>query len=207
MIDDKKVIFVLAPHKDDGELGLGGSISKFIEQGKEIFYIAFSSPETPLGKDVLVNELKEAAKILGIKNDHLIIYNFPVRKFSYKRQMILDELIKLKLEYNPDLVFLPSTHDLHQDHSVIQIEGTRAFKTTTILGYEMPWNNITFSTQCFNVLTKEDLDKKIRALECYKSQKNRTYINPDFIRGLAKARGIQIQADFAEAFEVVRWRL
>jgi hypothetical protein len=81
----------------------------------------------------------------------------------------------------------------------------RAFKNCTILGYEQPWNNITFNTLAFIPLTSEHIQKKIDALACYETQKSRVYLNKDFIRGLAVTRGTQIEEQFAEAFEVIKW--
>ena len=71
----------------------------------------------------------------------------------------------------------------------------------------MPWNNLVFNTTCFNTLQEADVDKKIEALKEYKSQSHRPYSNPTFIKGLALSRGIQVNAPFAEVFEVVRWKL
>ncbi|MFW9777494.1 MAG: PIG-L deacetylase family protein [Candidatus Heimdallarchaeota archaeon] len=207
----RQVTLVLAPHTDDGELSMGGSIAKFIEEGKELYLAAFSSARTSLQpgmpEDILVKEIKAAATILGIPSGHLLIYDYPVRKFSYHRQDILEELVKLRKDISPDIIFLPSPNDLHQDHTTLSQEGIRAFKTDSILGYELPWNNITFQTQCFSVLQEDHVKKKIEALHCYQSQKHRNYLKPEFIRGLAKARGVQIKEEWAEAFEVIRWKL
>jgi hypothetical protein len=81
----------------------------------------------------------------------------------------------------------------------------RAFKRTTILGYELPWNNLSFTTNTFVTLNENNVQQKIKALNEYESQKSRSYLNADFIRSLAKTRGVQIAADYAEAFELIRW--
>jgi len=204
-------ILILAPHTDYGELSMGRSIAKFIEQGKEVYVVAFSSAKASLDQsmpeDTLVKEIKSAMKVLGVCKEKLLIYNYPVRKFSYNRQDILEDLVKLKKELNLEVIFLPSPHDLHQDHTTISQEGIRAFKTHSILGYELPWNNISFQTQCFSVLEERHIERKIEALHCYKSQMKREYLNPDFIRGLAIVRGTQIKEKYAEAFEVIRWKI
>lgn len=62
-------------------------------------------------------------------------------------------------------MFIPSLHDIHQDHTTIAQEGVRAFKNTTILGYELIWNNLTFNTQCFITLGEKDVQRKILALK------------------------------------------
>src|SRR5258708_5851244 len=205
----KQQVLVLAPHTDDGELGCGGSISKFIEEGKDVYYVAFSiatrSLPPHLAPDTLAKEVKEATKILGIPSNNLILFDFDVRRFKEFRQDILEELVKIKSKINPDLVFLPTLNDIHQDHQVIAEEGLRAFKNVSILGYELPWNNLSINTQCFIKLNESHLQKKIQALNAYNSQKHRSYLNADFIKSLANVRGVQISSPYAEVFEVLRW--
>lgn len=204
-----KKVLVLSPHTDDGEFGCGGSIAKLISQGQEVFYVAFSAAEKSVPEgfppDILRKEVVEATGVLGINNHNLIIFNFSVRDFPSVRQLILEEMIKIKNTINPEIVFLPSTNDTHQDHKTISEEGFRAFKNITMLGYEVPWNNLTFTTNCFITLEEQYLKKKIDALKCYKSQYDRNYASEDFIRSLARTRGTQVGVRYSEAFEVIRW--
>jgi len=53
--------------------------------------------------------------------------------------------------------------------------------------------------------TLEHIVKKVEALKCYESQKDRLYLSEEFIRSLAQTRGVQIDAKYAEAFEIIRW--
>lgn len=202
-------VLILAPHTDDGEFGCGGTISWLLEKGKNVFYVAFSSAEksVPEGmpKDTLRKEVKEATKVLGIKPENLLLYNYEVRDFPLHRQEILEDMVKLNAEINPSLVFLPSTFDTHQDHKTITEEGFRAFKRTSMLGYEVPWNNLSFNTNSFYFLEDRHIQKKIDALKCYESQQFRSYATEEFIRSLARVRGTQIGANYAEVFEVIRW--
>lgn len=208
MINNEKIL-VLAPHTDDGEFGCGGSIAKFIEQGAEVYYAAFSLCEesVPDGfpKNILAKELRRATNIWGIRESNLLTYGYPVRRFAEHRQDILEDLVALQLELRPTLVFMPSFNDLHQDHHIIAQEGIRAFKKTSIMAYEMPWNNINFSTQLFINLEERHIEIKIAALKEYVSQKEKSYANEKFIRSLAYTRGASIDTVYAEAFEVVRW--
>lgn len=200
---------ILAPHTDDGELGCGGTISKMVSEGKEVYYVAFSicTKSLPAGwaPNTLELEVRQATKLLGVPSSNLILFDYDVRRFKEFRQPILEELIKIKNSIGPDLVFVPSPTDIHQDHQVISEEGLRAFKNVSILGYELPWNNVSFNTRSFIRLNENNIQSKIDALQCYASQKHRTYLNSDFIRGLAITRGVQINAAYAEAFEVIRW--
>jgi LmbE family N-acetylglucosaminyl deacetylase len=204
-----KKVLVLAPHTDDGELGAGGFISKLISEGADVTYVAFStaneSVAAHLPNDILAREVVEATEILGISGANRIVFDFPVRKFSYLRQEILESLIQIRQSKNFDLVLLPSVKDVHQDHGVIAAEGVRAFKGTSILSYELIWNNLEFSNTCFVPIDQNQLDMKISALQSYVSQSHRAYMQADFIRSLARTRGVQIGVDYAECFEVVRW--
>lgn len=209
MNNNSERILVLAPHTDDGEFGCGGSIAKFIEAGKKVFYVAFSTAEksVPIGlpKNILETEVKEATLRMGIPPSHLIIYKYEVRKLNYIRQELLEELVKIKQEVKPDLVFIPSQNDLHQDHQTVATEAIRAFKQVSIFGYELPWNTITFHTQGFIKLNKSHIETKIHALNAYHSQSQKAYAKEDFIWSWAKTRGTQIGTEFAETFEITRW--
>lgn len=208
---DKQTILVLAPHTDDGELGCGATISKMINEGKDVYYIAFSSCEESIPEgfpdDVLEKEVKIATKKLGIKKENLILKDYRVRHFPENRQPILEELVKLSRELKPDLVFTPSSFDVHQDHRTIFEEARRAFKNTSILGYEFMWNNFSFDSTLFSVVREEHIQAKIDAVDEYKSQHKRFYAKEKLIKGLANYRGLQISENYAEAFEVIRWIL
>lgn len=209
MLDHFKTVFVLAPHTDDGELGAGGTIARLVEKGADVHYFAFSTAETSvpehLPKEILKTEVKAATAKLGIKPENLHIYNYEVRKLGYHRQEILEDLIAIRRIIKPNLVFIPSLNDIHQDHMVVAQEGLRAFKATTVLGYELIWNNLNFNTACFVELKKCHLGAKINALSEYKSQNHRDYMSEEFITSLMRSRGVQIGCKFAESFEVVRW--
>jgi LmbE family N-acetylglucosaminyl deacetylase len=203
-----KKVLILAPHTDDGEFGCGATINKIIREGGDVYYAAFSAcqqsvlPQFP--SDILITEVKEATKTLGIKPSNLKLFDYDVRTFNYRRQDILDDILKLKSAIAPDLVFIPSVKDIHQDHSTIANEAVRAFKFSTILCYELPWNNFNFNTSCFFPLDRDHIDSKINALMAYKSQSHRNYANEEFINGLAKIRGVQCGVEYAEVFEVIR---
>lgn len=205
-----KNVLVLAPHTDDGELGAGGTISRLVESGTSVTYVAFSTAEesVPEGfpKDILKTEVRNATKKLGIHEENLIIFNYPVRKLNYHRQDILEDLVKLRRN-NYDLVLTPCLHDIHQDHTTVANEALRAFKNTSILGYELIWNNLSFNTTCFIDLSKENIERKVSALKEYKSQGKRDYMTEEFIFSLAKTRGVQTGKQYAEAFEVIRLML
>lgn len=208
-----RTILVLAPHTDDLEFGCGGTIAKLAEKERNntIYCAAFSACTRSVRKefapDILVTEIKAASLILGIPLENLRLFDYDVRTFNYQRQEILDDILVLKSEIQPDVVFIPSLTDLHQDHYTIAQEGFRAFKFSSLLSYELPWNNLSFNTSSFMKLEDRHIDKKIKAINEYKSQAHRPYANEEFVRALARTRGVQINTHYAECFEVIRWIL
>ena len=204
-------VIVLAPHTDDGEIGAGGTIARLLEDGADVHYAVFSLCEESVGeglpKDILRYEQLDAARTLGLPEENVLFFHFPVRRFPDHRQDILEELVKLNASLHPDLVLAPSLHDIHQDHATIANEALRAFKKTSILGYEEPWNNLTFNNQVFVTLEERHVRAKARAFSCYASQKDRPYADEGFFLSLAHCHGIQIGRGYAEVFETVRWIL
>lgn len=209
MFNEVEKVLILAPHPDDAEFGLGGTISKLQELGKEIHVAVFSDCEksTPAGfeRGVIMEEFYSSCEFLGIKKENIHAFDFEVRLFPQLRQDILETLIKLRATLRPDLVFLPSSSDIHQDHATIHNEGIRAFKHCNVLGYEMPWNNFEFKSYVYVNLSDKEIERKITALNLYKSQAHRPYSAEEFVKSLAKIRAIQINKKYAESFELIRF--
>ena len=201
-------VLVLAPHTDDGELGCGATIAKLAEAGCEIHYVAFSICEESVPDgfafDALKLEVQKATMHLGIARDCLHISRYPVRRLNFHRQDILEHLIKLRAGIDPELVFLPSSCSLHQDHFTVYQEGLRAFKHRTCLGYDLPWDNTVFPTTVFVELERSHVQRKWEAIELYETQAWRGYCDREFIFAQTRVRGAQIAKRHAEAFEAIR---
>lgn len=198
----EKILFV-SPHSDDIEFGCGGTISKLLAKKKEVHVavLSFCEQSVPKGfpKNVLKKEFADSMNVFGVEKVHK--FDFTVRKFPEERQEILEEFYSLRRKHGFDTVFVPSVSDIHQDHHVSAIEAMRAFKDSSILCYELPWNALDFKPNFFIELSKKDLDSKINACSCYKSQSFRKYSNPELVKSIAIVRGVQCGKDFAEAFE------
>lgn len=208
-LNNFSTVLLLAPHTDDGEFGCGGTIARFLELGVRVVYAAFSICQQSIPEgfpfDILKTEMLRSMEHYGIPEGDYVILDYPVRNFAAHRQQILDDMLELGRKFQPDLVFMPSAHDIHQDHHTIAEEAMRAFKRVTLLGYEVPWNNYTFNNQAYISLNETHIRKKLGAIACYDTQKERNYADEAFIRGLARTHGVQVGSEYAEVFEVVRW--
>ena len=198
-----KKILTLAAHTDDVEIGVGASLYKFREADIKVISFSLAPGENVTHEFQNSMELfkNEWNRVGSVEYD---LHEMQIRELSYNRQEILDILYQEAGNENYDLVFCPSSFDTHQDHAVIQQECFRAFKKTTILGYEMPWNTRSFDSDVFIEVAEKNLESKLKHFECYESQVNRSFFTEEYIRSMAKYRGYQCGVEFAEAFELIR---
>nr|NIU82669.1 PIG-L family deacetylase [Candidatus Thorarchaeota archaeon] len=153
-------------------------------------------------------ECRLSTKVLGIDPKKVYIERFPVRRFPEYRQKILDNIIDFRDKVRPDMAFIPTTMDIHQDHEVVNQESIRALRSyCSIYGYDFPWNSLSEGKlDLFYQLEERHITKKVKALNCFKSQiaKKTGYLTEEYVRSLAIERGSRIRTRYAEAFEVIR---
>lgn len=204
----KKALFI-SPHPDDSELGCGATISSLRDLDIEVHLIVLSNCALSLpnnSKDTLTSECLSATKRLNIDSKNVKFFDFPVRSFNSHRQELLELLVSIRKDIQPEIVFSPSKFDIHQDHTVVYEESRRAFhRYASHLGYELPWNSPSFEANFFIPVSEDKLNQKCKALQCYQSQIQiqRPYFNQDNISSIARYRGTQCGAKFAEAFHTV----
>jgi LmbE family N-acetylglucosaminyl deacetylase len=177
-----------------------------MEEGAEVYVTVFSMVNPSIAPaETLREEFKCSIITLGISPYRTKTFYYPMRDLLMYRQPILETIVRQRDEVDPDVVFIPSLQDMHQDHQVVANEGFRAFKDRTTLGYELPWNNLNFQTTHFIEIKARHLEKKVEAISQYHSQIGKKYSEPGYIRALAITRGHQVNLDYAECFEVYRW--
>ncbi len=200
---DSKILFIGA-HPDDIELGAGGTLSKLVCDGNEVICATLSHNIRTNGKEKLPEQNKKSLKTLGVKEKNILIENFNSRHFHEHRQEITDYFCKLKDAYSPDVVFVHNPHDLHRDHKVVSEEAMRPFRDVSLLNYEVNRSTIKFEPHLFVEISKDDLDRKVKALNCYDIYKGRNYLEAKSLEATSSVRGIIIEKPLVEAFEVVK---
>ena len=194
----------IGPHPDDVELGCGGTISKYSKDEVSIYYVIISpATEDPRNINIL-EEMRESARILGLKQENIIVLKYPRRILHEYRADIRQDLIRIVNEVDPDLIFTTTREDLHQDHSVLGEEVLRLFRDRSVIGYEVIRSSLNFISNLYIELDEACLTAKIEALSKYKSQSDRYYFKPEIIRSLARIRGAQAKMPYAEAFKILR---
>lgn len=207
MLDTFERVLFIGAHPDD-EIACSGLLSRLYERGARIEAMAFCdcAGEVPDGftADDLMREWYRAWQMFGVEAPWM--GDFINQHMTTHRQGVLQALWDRNQFVNYDLVLLPAASDIHQDHSVVREEGIRAFKHTTILGYEHPQNSVRpVALPAYVSLSHRELETKVRHAQTYESQAHRPYMRPEFITGHAYSRGVQIGQHAAEAFEVIRW--
>jgi N-acetylglucosamine malate deacetylase 1 len=199
---ENKTVLAVAPHVDDVELGAGATVHQ-LGQNNTVYYIALSLPPQ-VERNVFLSEFEASTVALGVDPKRIIVRDYDPRNLFDSRSEILQLFYDLSNELKPDLVLIPNSLDIHQSHEVVHAEARRAFKYTTLLGYELPWNSMDFSMDVFITLSKENVDAKLAAINSYKTQKHRMFFSNDIVGDLARVRGKQIGHQYAECFELIR---
>jgi len=174
---------IVAPHPDDAELAMGGTMTKMIESGWDVVVVDLTDGEpTPSGsKELRQKETEKASRILGIKKR--ICLEMPNRHLqaNLENRRKLAEVIRLN---QPDLIFGPVTPDYHPDHveAAKLVGGSRfeaKFHKTDMKGipHWTPRQYGYYSTHrlehdkpSFIIDVADQWDKKVRAIQAYQSQ-------------------------------------
>ncbi|MET3985230.1 PIG-L family deacetylase [Streptomyces sp. PvR034] len=116
---------------------------------------------------------------------------------------------ELRGRSDPDLILAPRTDDAHQDHRGLAQLMTTAFRDHLVLGYEIvKWDGDLGRPVAYQPLSPEVAERKVRLLqEHYPSQRHRPWYDREAFLGLARIRGIECHARYAEAFAVTKLTL
>ncbi|MBM2842173.1 MAG: hypothetical protein HW404_10 [Anaerolineales bacterium] len=198
----RKLLF-LGAHPDDIELGCGALLSN-IRDKSEILCATLSDNRKNPALQNLVDEHYRSMAILGVGRDRIVLGPFETRNFPRDRQEILEYLFELNRSYRPDIVFVHTESDIHQDHSVTTVEALRAFRGTTVLGFDVLRSSYGFFPNFLVEVTEADVESKVRALLAYGTYCDKYYFSEDVIRSTLIRHGALAERRFAEGFDILR---
>jgi LmbE family N-acetylglucosaminyl deacetylase len=198
----KKICFIGA-HPDDIELGCGALISNIL--GKtEILCVTLSDNQRNPALKNLVEEHFNSMAQLGVPRERVRLESFVTRRFPQDRQEILEYLYQLNKEFHPAIVFTHTRSDIHQDHEQVTEEVLRAFRGTTVLGYDVTRSSYGFFPHFLVEVTEKDVERKIAALSQYKTYNDKYYFSPELIRSTLVRHGALAEFPLAEGFDILR---
>jgi len=198
----KKVCFIGA-HPDDIELGCGALIAQIASQA-EILCVTLSDNQDNPAHTSLVGEHYRSMSTLGVPRKNVILKDFKTRHFPHERQEILEYLFELNHSVQPEIVFVHTRSDIHQDHATATEETLRAFRGTTVLGFDVLRSSYGFFPNFLVGVTESEVDVKIRALAEYKTYQKKYYFDPEVTRSTLKRHGAMAERAYAEGFDILR---
>jgi N-acetylglucosamine malate deacetylase 1 len=198
----KKVCFIGA-HPDDIELGCGALISNIFNRAEMMCVTLSDNQKNPALKN-LVEEHYNSMAQLGLPRENVLLESFTTRRFPQDRQEILEYLYQLNKKFHPEIVFTHTRSDIHQDHVQVTEEVLRAFRGTTVLGYDVTRSSYGFFPHFLVEVTEKDLEHKIAALSQYSTYNDKYYFSPELIRATLIRHGALAEVPFAEGFDILR---
>jgi LmbE family N-acetylglucosaminyl deacetylase len=192
-------VMALGAHPDDIELGCGGSLSKLARLGANISAVIFSRGRRgALSEEDRALETKTALETIGVRN--IFVYDFEdthLAKRMHDMVALIEEHVRT---LRPQRVYTMFKEDRHQDHRAVYEASSIACRSVPqILGYETPSSYPNFLPTVFEEI-KDDLETKIKALNCHTSQGSRLYMQEEKIKAAAHFRGVQIDIGPSEGF-------
>ncbi len=198
----KKVLFIGA-HPDDIELGAGALIHNILPHCELTCVTLSDNQKNPKLKKVLSEHYRSMA-VLGVPREKVIVENFETRSMPEHRQEVLEYLLKLRQDFQPDIIFTHSKQDIHQDHNTITHEALRAYRGITVLGFDVVRSSHGFFPNFFVEINEEDLEKKIAALAEYKTYADKYYFGKELLRSTVVRHGALAEKALAEGFDILR---
>ena len=113
-------------------------------------------------------------------------------------------LFDLNKKFHPEIVFVHTPADLHQDHVTVTKEALRAFRGTTLLGYDVIRSSHGFFPSFLVEVSAQDVERKISALAQYETYKDKYYFSPDVTRATLIRHGVLAEKPYAEGFDILR---
>jgi len=198
----KRVLF-LGAHPDDIELGCGALIHH-VAPISNVLCVTLSDNQKNPDLIKVVDEHYRSMAILGLPKECIVLGQFTTRIFPNARQEILEYFLKIRRDFQPDLIFVHSKHDIHQDHNVMTDEALRAYRGITVLGFDVVRSSYDFFPHFLIEVTEEDVNKKIEALAEYETYRDRYYFNSELTRSIMVRHGALAERPFAEGFDILR---
>lgn len=221
-----KNVLIIAPHADDEILGCGATIAKLAAENNNVYVLiatnaSVGAPElfTPEIIKQVRSEALAAHKLLGVKETFFLELPAPALD-QYPIYKIANEFSKIVKDNQVDTVFIPHRGDCHKDHGVVHdaamvacrplanctVKSVYAYETLSETEWGEPSAADFFIPVKYNTFSKDEFQKKLDAMSCFKSQlyKFPASRSIEAIEALAKVRGCTVSAQRAEAFEMLR---
>ena len=210
----KQVILIFCAHSDDEAVGMGGTIIRYIKEGKNIIKVVFSFGESShphLKANIIAEtralETEEISRRIGIKKT--IFFGLRDTKLTEDLELaeVKSKLKRLIEKYKPVRIFIPSELDAHPDHRAVNKTVISALDgldyKCDVLVFEV-WGYMPKDKPLIYIDITPYFKEKISMMKQFKSQWH--FIYPLLLPIYSKAllNGFKNKCRYAERFYKVR---
>lgn len=192
-------LLALGAHPDDVEIGAGGTLLRLAEEfpGLDARVVVFTGTPPRAAEAVA----SAPAFLPGAKVE-VAVHDFADGRLPAYWNRVKDLLGALSAEPAPDVIVAPTPTDAHQDHRLLAELVPTAFRDSLVLGYEIPkWDGDLGRPSVYVPLPEEVARRKVDLLQrSFPSQRGRDWWDAEVFLGLARVRGMECRARYAEAF-------
>jgi LmbE family N-acetylglucosaminyl deacetylase len=194
-------LLCLGAHCDDIEIGAGGTVMRLIAQnpGLAIRWVVLGGADAGRAE-----EARRAAALFtaGAAKVEVIIHGFRDAFLPWQGEKVKDAFEGLKRDFAPDLILTHHDDDRHQDHRLVSELTWNTWRDHAILAYEIvKWDGDLGRPNVYVPLEEALCRRKVRqVLDAYASQRSRHWFTEDVFLALARLRGVECNARYAEAF-------
>ena len=190
-------VLAIGAHPDDIEIGAGGLLLGLALGQPRVRYAVLT------GTAERHQEARNAAHAFMPDADLAIeLFDLPEGRLPAVWRSVKEILEDIARSCSPDVIIAPSSDDAHQDHRIIGEVVPTVFRDQLYLAYEIPkWDGDISRPSMYVPLSAETARRKVELLrKCFPSQRNRDWWDDEVFLGLARLRGMECRARYAEAF-------
>jgi len=197
-------VVALGAHCDDIAIGAGGTLHAMCaaRPGIRVDALVLSGG----GTDREDEERAALAAFCPGADLDVTVHKMPDGRLPAHWDEAKNALEDLRGRTDPDIILAPRTDDAHQDHRGLATLVTTTFRDHLVLGYEIvKWDGDLGRPNTYQPMSPDLAEKKVALLQQhYPSQRHRPWYDREAFLGLARIRGIECQARYAEAFHVTK---
>ena len=190
-------VLAVGAHPDDIEIAAGGTLLRLAEGALQVRYVVMTGSPLRQGE-------ARAASAAFLENADVTVelHELPEGRLPVHWAEVKEILEGVAKSFVPDLVLAPSTADAHQDHRTVAEIVPTVFRDSLYLSYEIPkWDGDIWRPSVYVALPPEIAQRKVELLsKHFSSQVDRDWWNDETFLGLARLRGVECRAPYAEAF-------
>lgn len=190
-------VLAIGAHPDDIEIGAGGLLLGLARSRPRVRYVVLTGT-----KERHAEARVAASEFLTGADLSIGLFDLPEGRLPAVWETVKDLLEDVARSFAPDLVIAPSAGDAHQDHRTIAELVPTVFRDQLYLGYEIPkWDGDLGRPSVYYPMPEHDGRRKVELLhKCYPSQAGRDWWDDEVFLGMARLRGMECRARYAEAF-------